>query len=230
MEQGYSGSTVRREGCLVAKTTSDRGFVQSAARQRDLVVLSQRLAVLPRIDRIEGPVIYMEYIEGSEGLTLKNARRAGQALRQLHEQRDYPHPCFTGVAWLIEGANDSLARTDRDLRIAPEVAVEYPADALIQTEPAQFIEKPDGSIVFIDFEGMGMGSRYQDLGFVYYEAILDGEPELFAAFLEGYQQEPGEIDLGRVKRLAGVIALAYAQFADEEKRIALGLRLLEADG
>lgn len=221
---------MRREGHLVAKTTSDQGFLQSAARQRDLTALSRTLAVLPRIDHMDGPTIYMEYVEGREGLNAGNARRAGQALRLLHERRDYPHPCMTGLTWLVELADDSLALMDYGQSISPEIAAEYPTDALIHSEPVQFIEKKDDAIVFVDFEGIGMGTRYQDLGFIYYSTIMAEESGLFDAFLEGYHAAPGQIDFMRVKQLAGLIALAYAWFADAEQRTTLGLRLLSETG
>jgi thiamine kinase-like enzyme len=123
-------------------------------------------------------------------------------------------------------ANDNLAQMDTSQRILPEIEADYPCDALIHSEPVQFIEKKDGSIVFIDFEGIGMGSRYQDIGFVYYITMKDDQPEIYTAFMNGYQSEPIQIELVRVKKLAGIISLAYAGFAEFEKRMELGLRLL----
>lgn len=230
MEQGYSGSTVRRKGNLVEKVSSDQAFTQSKERQRDLVDLSQRLAILPRIDHIASPSIYMEYVDGQEGLTEENAPQAGKALRLLHERRDYPHPCMTGLWWLVEMANESLAQRNFRERIPSQVESEYADDALIHSEPCQLIEKKDGSIVFIDFEGIGMGSRYQDLGFIYYRASLEDQPEIYTAFIQGYQSDPVPIELRRVKQLAGIISIAYAQFADAEKRTRLGFRLLDEAG
>jgi hypothetical protein len=230
MRQGYSGSTVQRKGNLVEKVSSDQSFIQSKERQKDLVALSQRIAVLPRIDHIASPSIYMEYVDGQEGLTKQKAPQAGKALRLLHEQRGYLHPCMTGLSWLIEMANDSLAQRNFRERIPFEVTSEYASDALIHSEPSQLIEKNDGSIVFIDFEGIGMGSRYQDLGFIYYRAGLEDQLEVYTAFIQGYQSDSVPIELRRVKRLAGIISLAYARFADAEKRTLLGLRLFEETG
>jgi hypothetical protein len=226
MKQGYSGSTVRREGNFVVKVSSDQDFLQNKERQADLIALSQKTSLLPRIAHIRGEAITMEYVEGQEELTLQNASRAGAALRMLHELPGYPHECFTGVDWLIELANESLAKAGLSSRIDAHLAAEYPNDALIHSEPAQFVEKQDGSIIFIDFEGIGMGSRYQDLGFVYYVATKDEEPEIYARFIEGYQSTPIPIELRRVKKMAGIISLAYAGFAEFEKRVQLGLSLI----
>jgi hypothetical protein len=168
----------------------------------------------------------MEYIDGQEGLTINNARQAGEALRHLHAQRGYPYPCMTGLEWLIQFANENLEQQNMEFRISSEIAREYPVDSLIHSEPVQFIEQKDGTIVFIDFEGIGMGSRYQDLGYIYYSAIKEDHPELFTAVLEGYQSEPFGIDIQLIKQLAGIISLAYARFAECEERIQLGLRLL----
>src|SRR5262245_38412068 len=155
MQQGYSGSTVQLKGGLVEKVSSDQTFMQSPARQNDLISMSRKLSLLPRIDHIDRQAIYMEYIDGQEGLTEHNAREAGKALRQLHAQREYRHACETDVNWLIQLANESLAQMDDSQRISADIAGEYPPDALIHSEPVQFIEKPDGSIVFIDIEGIG---------------------------------------------------------------------------
>ncbi len=226
MNQGYSGSSVWREGPFVAKASSDQTFLEEPDRQRDLMALSRHLTLLPHIDRLDQGILYMEFVEGHEGLTEHNAQRAGMALRQLHARHDYPHPCTTGVWWLIHMANENLARVNSDYRVDADLETQYPDDALIHSEPVQFIERPDGTIVFIDIEGIGMGSRYHDLGFIYYTALLRDMPTLFDTFLRGYLSEHADIALPKVRQLAGVIALAYASFADADKRIRLGLGLL----
>jgi len=152
MQQGYSGSTVQRKGNLVEKVSSDQEFIHSKERQKDLIALSRKIAVLPCIDHIASPSIYIEYVAGHEGLTKQNTPQAGKALRLLHEQRGYPHPCMTGLSWLIELANENLAQWNLSQRISFAVTGEYPHDALIHSEPVQLIEKNDGSVVFIDFE------------------------------------------------------------------------------
>lgn len=229
MNQGYSGSVLRREGDIVVKISSDETFMESAQRQNDLIALSRRLRVLPRIHRIDPPALYMDFIAGHEGFTLANAARAGEALRLLHAQRDYPHPCMTGVGWLIDMALEHRAQTSAGYPIPADMEAEYPSDALILSEP-QFIEKPDGAIVFIDFEGMGMGSGYQDLAHVYFRLIDAGLPEVLERFLGGYQHGRDPVDARRVKKLAGVVALAYAQFAEPARRVKLGLHLLHDVG
>jgi len=232
VKQGFSGSIVQRNGNFVEKVTSDQDFINSKARQNDLMALTRKITVLPYIDHITGSSIYMEYVDGQEGLTKLNARQTGKALRILHEQQGYPHPCMTGVNWLIEIANDNLAHMNLSQRISSEVTSEYPNDALIHSEPVQLIEKKDGSVVFIDFEGIGMGSRYQDLGFIYWHALNTDQLGVFSAFINGYQSGTVPIDLQRVKQLAGIIslayvgfALAYAGLADAEKRLQLGISL-----
>jgi hypothetical protein len=165
-------------------------------------------------------------VEGHEGLTEHNAWRVGRALRCLHDVGDYRHPCMTGIQWLVDLANDTLERMNEQQRVRASVIAEYPTDALIHSEPVQMIEKQDGSIVFIDIEGIGMGSRYHDLGFVYYVAIKQNAPHIYQDVLRGYQPEPGLIERTHVERLAGMIALAYAEFAEHEERTTLGLRLL----
>jgi hypothetical protein len=230
MQQGYSGSTVRRIGHLVEKWSSDEEFAHNRDRQADLLALSRRLTILPRIDHIDGQSIFMDYIEGHEGITEHNAHLAGQALRLLHAQTDYSHPCMTGVDWLIQLANENLSQTSHGYRVVDEIAVEYQMDALIHSEPTQFIQKHDGAIVFIDFEGIGLGSRYQDIGFIYYRAMIEGKSEIFTRFILGYESDKSRVDKRRVAQMAGIIALAYAGFADFDKRVKLGIHLLDASG
>lgn len=78
MQQGYSGSAVQRRGKLVEKVSSDQSFIESQERQQDLIALSQQVPVLPSIEHIASPSIFMEFVDGQEGLTLQNATRAGR--------------------------------------------------------------------------------------------------------------------------------------------------------
>ena len=189
-------------------------------------MLSRRLKMLPRIIRIDGDSIVMEFVDGVEGMNARNAFRAGAALRSLHERRGFRHPCATGVGWLIETANANLDRAGASWRFSEASARRFPNDALIHTEPTQLIESDGGEIVFIDTEGIGLGSRYQDLGFVEYMANLAADPEMLESFTSGYKSEPIEIDFRRMRWAAGLIAIAYAGFADTERRLDLGLRLI----
>jgi len=227
MKQGFSGSEVQLVGNLVEKTSNDESFTSSQERQKDLLALSRKLDSLPTIDHITGKSIFMEYVVGREGMTTDNALQAGKALRLLHEQTDYQHPCMTGLDWLIQLANENLALCDGRREDFSGFKGEYPIDALIHSEPGQFIEKEDGTIVFIDIEGIGMGSRYQDLGGIYYGSMTYGNPGFFTPFMAGYQSTPIHIELWRVMRFAGLYSIAYAGFAEYEKRIEFGLRLLE---
>lgn len=106
----------------------------------------------------------------------------------------------------------------------PDLGVESNDLALVHTEPVQVINRADGTVAFIDIEGIGMGSKYQDLGFIYYSAAIAGSPTLFERVLSGYSSEG--IDMKRVMRFAGVISVAYSTFADSTSRIDLGLQLL----
>lgn len=227
MNQGFSGSRVRRVGKWVEKESADRAFVEDTRRQADLMALSRRLACLPEIVAVRGAVIRMAFIKGREGLTRENAFEAGRALRELHAVKGFQHPCQTGIAWLIELANMNLAEAGCEERIVVNLSDHYPADALIHAEPVQFIEQPDGQIVFIDIEEAGWGSRYRDLGFVHYQTHLSGDRQARESFMQGYATCPIEIDPDRIGQIAGLTALAYARFADSEKRMSSGLALMK---
>lgn len=230
MRQGYSGSSVKRSGGLVEKLTADLAFSNDADRRQDLIFLTRRLAILPRIMRVEGSLIVMKFIEGNEGLNRENAFRVGTSLRLLHDQQNFMHPCLTGVAWLIEMANANLIQSGAAARIPKDLARHFPNDAVIHSEPTQLIESARGEIVFIDIEGIGIGSRYQDLGFIEFRSALQDDPEMFRSFMSGYKSEPIYLDAQLTRQMAGLIALAYSGFADTEKRLALGFRLLDKIG
>jgi hypothetical protein len=86
-----------------------------------LAALSLKLAILPRLAHIDRQAIYMEYVDGQEGLTEHNARQAGKVLRLLHEQRDYPPPGMNGLTWLIQMANLNPVRLDDSQIIMAEI-------------------------------------------------------------------------------------------------------------
>ncbi len=82
-----------------------------------------------------------------------------------------------------------------------------------------------------------MGSRYQDLGQIYFGAMLKDEPEIYETFIEAYQSEPEQVELLCVRKLAGIISFAYAGFGlayvgakEFEKRLSLGSRLFDETG
>jgi len=210
---------------VVEKRTSDVGFVLDKQRHGALVRLSQSLDFLPTIYEIKGDKLKMEFIPGEEGLTAGNARRAGNALRRLHSQLDYPFPIFTGTDWLFDLAGQALNTHQISPVVLPDLPVAMEDQVLIHGEPMQLITRPDGGVVFIDIEGMGMGSRYQDLGFILYTAANKGDPALFEEVLAGYGAV--KVDLMMVRRFAGVISIAYAVFWDGEARIERGLKLLK---
>jgi len=227
--QGYSGSALRLVDGYVEKVSSCAAFVADRDRQAALQELSRRTTLLPSIASVEGATIRMEFIRGTEGLTERNAAQVGASLRSLHELRGFPYPAITGVDWLISLANDSLAQAKSPFRVSEGLREHYPPDALILCEP-QFLQTEAGEIVFIDPDEMGQGARYQDLGFVAYLAMANQTPELLPPFLSGYQSSPIELEHRRIRQMAGLIALAYATFADTTNRLALGTQLMQEAG
>lgn len=226
MNQGFSGSQVTRTADVVVKKTSDIGFVLDSSRHSALQRLSQQQPFLPTIYDISGDELKMEYIPGEEGLSLQNARKVGSALKRLHNLKEYPFPVFTGIEWLHELAEQALTAYDREAEWLPPPSVDPDDLALIHTEPVQIITRADGTVVFIDIEGIGMGSKYQDLGFIYYTAAHTGKSGLFDEVLLGYGS--AGVNLTMVAQMAGLISIAYSTFADSKARIDLGLRLLRS--
>jgi hypothetical protein len=228
MKQGHSGSTIKKSRGVVEKRTTYAEFGKNLRRQRDLMTLTARLPVLPTVNAVNGDVITMEFVDGTEGMTERNAHAVGSALRILHEQRGFGHRCDVGADWVLTLANENLARASVSLRIPDTVASAFPDDALIHGEPTQIIERHDGGIVFVDIEEIGWGSRYRDIGFVEYIARMNDETNLLDQFLAGYNDaDPIDIDRWRIRQMAGITAIAYARFASAERRIELGIRMMK---
>jgi hypothetical protein len=225
MKQGHSGSSVERKGHDVEKRTSYHAFAQDLKRQSALMALALRLPCLPAIHRIEGDLIVMEFVDGTEGLTAHNAHTAGSALKLLHDESDYEYRCETGVDWVLALANKNLEQAGSRWRIAESIADAFLDDALIHSEPTQVIQRHDDSVVFIDIEGIGRGSRYRDLGFVEYVARRNGTVELLDRFLDGYDRAR-QVNRWRMRQMSGITALAYARYADTWRRTELGLQLI----
>lgn len=224
LTQGFSGSQVTRDSEFLIKHTSDEDFSKSRKRQIALMRLAGRLGILPAIYEIKGSRIKMEFISGPEGITVKNAFQTGLNLRILHAQTAYPFPVSTGTEWLCEKAVRAFPAKAKDITAAGLEPFDNDL-VLIHGEPTQIRIRPNGEVVFIDIEGIGMGSKYHDLGFVYYIASLDGEPDIFSNLIEGYGKDG--VNISKVMRFAGIISLAYSTFADSERRIELGCALLQ---
>jgi hypothetical protein len=224
LTQGFSGSQVTRNGEFLIKLTSDEYFSKSKERQNALMALTKQLSILPTIYEINESQIKMEFISGFEGITVENALQTGLNLKLLHTQTCYPFPISTGTEWLREKAIQAAPIKAKDTSAIDFKTFESNL-VLIHGEPTQVINRPNGEVVFIDIEGIGMGSRYHDLGFVYYNASLGGEMSIFSNLIEGYGKDG--IDISKVMQFAGLISLAYSTFADSEKRIELGCALLQ---
>jgi aminoglycoside phosphotransferase len=179
---------------------------------------------MPHTQLLEDGTLEMNYIPGQEGTQGIDFSRFGQIVRQLHELDILAPPKDTGIHWLFDMARANLSDNTLD-PILSQLVARLPDDAVVHGEIAQVIATPDGNLFIIDWDECGLGSKYHDLGFVYYTLALDGRvDECYAPFLDGYGA--AGLDSALIPQVAGLIATAYAGFGDRERRLHIGRDLL----
>jgi hypothetical protein len=227
---GHSGSDLHLQDGWVRKSSayfercSEDDFHSRAVF---LIELQAKFSYMPVIKFLEDREMAIEFIPGQEGLEGLDFPKFGQAVRKLHDLEIKGPLKDTGIDWLLELATENLNQVGGKLYI-PIISVfkEFSAKAVVHGEITQVITRPDGEIYILDWDECGMGSPYQDLGFVYYQCLISElGKQHFQDFLLNYADET--VDIHLVKMTAGLIALAYARFFDFEKRLTLGCKLLD---
>jgi len=223
MIQGHSGSFVHREGDVVVKEAPWPSGMVGAGRIRALIAASRELDCLPEIYQATPEKLCMQYIPGVEGLTAESAVALGRALRSLHGFVAFDQPICNGMPWLFEKANQALNKVGRSA-LDPCLAGLFEEDAVVHGEPTQIILMADGSVRFIDFDGMGGGSKFHDLGFLRYSCDLYAGANLWSKILKAYDQPT--LPEAPIRIASGLVALAYSNFHDFQCRLEYGLQQL----
>jgi len=222
---GYSGSNLELEDGIVRKVSSYlRDCPDYPARQRFFQALNAAFPYMPHTQPLDGGILEMTYIPGQEGIQGIDFHTFGRIVRQLHELDIPAPPKDTGIYWLLELAQANLA-DDTLFPALSRLVAKLPDDSIVHGEITQVITDPDGNLFIIDWDECGLGSKYQDLGFVYYALTLDNRvDECFPPFLDGYGT--ADLDTSLIPQTAGLIAPAYAGFSDREHRLRIGRSLL----
>jgi hypothetical protein len=226
---GHSGSKLHLHKGWVWKRSS----YLSRCSEKDyrlraafLLSLNAQFPHMPRINFLDNREMAIEFISGWEGIEGLDFSQFGQVVRKLHSLEIMGPPKDTGIDWLLTLAAENLTRVGGKLdETTLELFDAFTEETVVHGEITQVITRPDGSLYILDWDECGMGSRYQDLGFVHYQFLERGlELESFQDFMDGYADE--SVNDALVQAAAGLIALAYARFYDFERRIALGRGLL----
>jgi len=223
MIQGHSGSYVHRDGEFLIKENPWSPVAVTAERIDALITASRTLDCLPDIHEATPTMLRMQFIPGAEGLNADSAVALGRALRSLHGFASFDQPICNGFPWLLVKANQALAKVGRPA-LDPGMASLFPEDAVVHGEPTQIIRMRDGSIRFFDFDGMGRGSKFQDLGFLQYWCDLYAGTDLWPVVIEAYDEAVPEEP---IRMASGLVALAYSIFHDFQYRLEYGLQQLE---
>jgi len=226
---GHSGSKLDLRGGWVWKHSSYLARCSEKdyrLRVTFLLSLNDLFPHMPRLNFLDHREMAIKFIAGWEGIEGLDFSRFGRVVRKLHSLEITGPPKDTGIDWLLTLADENLSRVGGKLD-EPTLKLfdAFAEETVVHGEITQVITRPDGSLYILDWDECGMGSRYQDLGFVYYQLLDYGLGlDLFQDFMDGYADE--SVDGSLVQATAGLIALAYARFYDFERRIALGRRLL----
>lgn len=223
MIQGHSGSVVRREGDVLVKENPWSPGSVGIGRVNALMAASKALDCLPQIYQVTPAKLRMEFIEGAEGLTAESAPALGKALRSLHEFTSFDLPICNGIPWLFGKANQTLGKIGRSA-LDGRAANLFGDDAVVHGEPTQVILTAEGSVRFIDFDGMGRGSKFHDLGFIRYSCDLYAGCDLWSVVLRAYNQP--SLPEEPIRIASGLVALAYSVFHDFQRRVDYGLQQL----
>ncbi len=142
----------------------------------------------------------MEYIEGEKAeRTTDNWRAIGKIAAQLHKIKDYPYE----TAFVFESERQNfpdIARQlpfgDEWLKIAQNLSdLSGLPKALIHTDIGlnNVMQRADGTLVVIDWDDVGVGTRILDLGFPlichFVTEDLVFEQEKAIAFYDSYTAE-----------------------------------------
>jgi Ser/Thr protein kinase RdoA (MazF antagonist) len=149
---------------------------------------------------IDGRYVYiLEFIEGSQPeRTRENYRLLGEVAGLLHTMKGYPHNYLFSVADAVPELYDlaqGLPFGDEYVQIVSTLPdFEHLPVSLIHGEIlGNAIQKPDGTIVIVDWDEAGIGTRILDLGHpliqVFISEDLEFDGERAHAFYRGYSSK-----------------------------------------
>lgn len=225
---GHSGSKLNLKDGLVEKLSTylDR-CKDSETRGLFLLTLSRQFSHAPQIVQIKAATITYKFIDGEADFKKADLGTLGRILRELHTVEIAGSPQKeTGIDWLKGLATNNL----RDKKVSfdiSDVAELFATDdkVIVHGEPTDLVVDKQGEITILDWDEAGLGSKYQDLGYVYFKCHeqRNGDDD-FQKFLTGY--DDGKLDDKKIMRAAGLIAIAYSHWANTEFRMKFGTALL----
>ena len=203
-------------GCLVLKGFPDKTAettIQSNVKAH--LFLGNEKGLAPRIYPAKNGEYYfrnrgywfylMEFIDGRQmEETPEDEFRLGQAARKLHELQGYTlkSPETQSKRRFYEWFRDKDFVQEFDAILDELPDFEKLDQCFIHTDigPHNAMLRPDGSVVFIDLDDAGIGSRYLDLGWPFIMQFvnfdhdteeMDYRFDLAESFLRGYYGEEG---------------------------------------
>lgn len=227
MLEGHSGSQLNRVGNIVTKESSYlANCADSQARKQFLIAFGACFQYAPKVLEIHENTIKYEFIEGKPSFEEVDLKELGVIIRTLHSLKMAAPKKETNLDWLKKMAEKNLAHHNIQLDLDSLIAeISTEAEVIVHGEPADLIIGINGKITILDWDEAGMGSRYQDIGYILFKCreLRRGEID-FKEFLVGYND--ADVDPKKMKKTAGLIALAYSHWANTDFRLKLGLQLV----
>ncbi len=227
MLKGHSGSNLEKHGNIVEKDSSYLANCSDRkARAEFMIKLTSTFQHAPKILEVNGSTIKYEFVTGEPGFEKVNLKELGKVTRELHSLKIPGPEKETGIQWLKGLADNNLAMHNVELDLTDLVAeLSDEPKVIVHGEIADLIIGPNTEVTILDWDEAGLGSRYQDIGYIYFKCQeLRNGNEDFEKFIEGYNDV--YLDQDKIRRVAGLIAIAYSHWANSEYRFKLGLSLL----
>lgn len=227
MLEGHSGSKLKKQGSIIEKQSSYlANAVDAEERGRFLIELSEKFPSAPKIIAVNADVIRYEYVTGEPGFEKADLTEFGKIVRSLHELQIEAPEKETGLQWLKDLAATNLQSANAKLDLSVILSgLEDDKQTIVHGEITDVLVDETGKITILDWDEAGRGSKYQDIGYIYFKCQeqRNGDED-FGKFLASYDDPT--LEHTKILQAAGLIAVAYSRWANKDFRLELGLKLL----
>ena len=228
MLKGHSGSKLKKQWKVVEKKSSYLVTCEDLEdRSCFLAKLSQSLPFMPKIFEIKNWIIKYKYIEGSPDFEKINLIEFGKIVKKLHSLKIDAPKKDTGIYWLKEIAETNIQNEGLHVDLDKIISeLESDTEVIVHWEITDLIVNKNDEIFILDWDEAGLGSKYQDLGYVYFKCKEQRNWDSdIREFLIGYNDK--EIRENRILKTAWLISIAYSRWANKDFRLKFWLYIIK---
>lgn len=225
---GHSGATLKKVGKTVEKRSPYLANCKDLKRRGQFLIdLSKKFSHMPKILEVKDGVMTYEFVEGEPGFEKADMDQLGKIVRELHTLKLKNTPQKeTGLAWLYQLAKENLSREGLSVDLDSVLSsLKSTEKSIVHGEIADLLVDAKGNITILDWDEAGLGSKYHDIGMVYFKCFeqRNGEKD-FQTFFTAYDN--AALDMNTIAKAGGLIALAYAGFGNRDFRMKFGMDVL----